>query len=430
MNKEILRLALPSIIGNISVPLLSTVDVALMGSLTTAHLGALGIATTIFNFIYWNFGFLRMGTTGLTAQAYGADNRLEISSVFWRALITALSIGALLVLLSQPIYNVAIQLMNVSAGASQYLQDYFFIRILAAPASIGLYALFGWYFGMQNAIYPVFISILLNMVNIAISLYLVKYQGWGIQGVAWGTVIAQYFGFCLALILLVFKFRPYLFRVDRQNVFQWSALSKFFRINRDIFIRTLCLTFAFAFFYSQSSEGGELILASTTILLQFLSWMAFGIDGFAYASESIVGKYKGAQDSGSVRKAIRYSFYWGGALAASYSLVYWIFGRDLISIFSSDGQLVDYTSDYLIWIVLLPLTAFVCYIWDGIFIGLTATTSMRNAMVFSLTIYLGSYYILSFLTIDLRLWLSLMIFMFVRGLAQTFLYTRSGLELA
>jgi len=324
MNKEILRLAIPNIISNVSVPMLSTVDTILMGHLSGLHLGAVGIGSMIFNFLYWNFGFLRMGTTGLTAQSFGRKDEKEMGVVLGRALLTAVSIGLILILIQQPFWEIGSVLMNVSPDHMNLVEQYFSIRILAAPATLALYSLMGWYFGMQNALYPLWITIFLNLVNIILSALLVLHFGMEVKGVAFGTLIAQYLGVIFAIVLLFHKYPALLKQIVFKAILVKSEFFAFFKLNKDIFIRTLCLSFVFAFFYSQSSKSGELVLASSVILLQFLNWMSYGIDGFAFAAESLTGKYFGSGNDRMLDKTIWHSFYWGGAMGLLFTFIFWL----------------------------------------------------------------------------------------------------------
>ena len=206
-------------------------------------------------------------------------------------------------------------------------------------------------------------------------------------------------------------------------------LKRFLIINRDIFIRTVCLTFAFGFFYSQSSKGGELVLAANIILQQFLNWMSYGVDGFAHASESLVGKYKGAHNNNKVKEAIKYSFFWGGGLALIYGMTYLIFGDYILPLFSNDPEVIEFTSGYILWIAILPLVAFMSYIWDGIYVGLSASRHMRNSMFIALAIYILSYYFLIRIMDSHALWLALFIFLLTRALVQQFYYSKRGLSM-
>lgn len=429
INKEILGLAIPNIISNISIPLLSTVDTILMGYLSASHIGAVGIGAMVFNFIYWNFGFLRMGTTGLTAQAYGGNQEDHIINTLVRASLLAIAIAVFILLFHRPLGALSAYLLNVSDTQYEMVITYFTIRIVAAPATMLIYGFKGWFFGMQNAVYPLIMTVLVNVVNMALSAYLVIYLSWDIAGVAWGTVVAQYVGLLLAIILFLTKYRRLLPKISWTKVLQIEEINEFFRINKDLFLRTVCLTVAFGFFYSQSSKGGELILAANIILQQFLNWMSYGVDGFAHASESLVGKYKGGKDDSMVRETIRYSFFWGGGLALLYGFVYFIFGDSILQLFSNDQAVIDFTSNYLFWIALLPLVAFMSYIWDGIYVGLSASRHMRNSMFISLGIYILSYYFLIQILDTHALWLALFIFLLTRALVQQYYYYNKGLSM-
>ena len=428
MNKEILKLAIPNIISNISVPLLSSVDTALMGQMSVLHIGAVGVGSMIFNFIYWNFGFLRMGTTGITAQGFGQQSDKAIILTLGRALFIAILLAILIMLLQIPFGQFSFYLMNLSATQLPLVETYFYIRIWAAPATLALYALMGWYFGMQNAIYPLILTIVINGVNIICSLVFIKYFGMEVEGVAYGTVIAQYVGLFLAIGLFFYKYRYLLPNLSQKSILKSEELRQFLSINSDIFIRTFCLTFAFGFFYSQSSVGGESLLAVNVILLQFLNWMSYGIDGFAFASESLVGKYVGAKQQPQLNKAIRLSFIWGFVLAGIYSLLYGLFGTPLIHLFSNQLEVITATKPYLFWMVLFPLLSTPCYIWDGVFIGLTASRAMRDSMIISLIIYLGVHYLLKADYGNHGLWLALLIFMMARGGIQWWVFRRRRLE--
>lgn len=429
-DREIFRLAWPNIISNVSVPLLSSVDTALMGYLSAEHLGAVGLGSMIFNFFYWNFGFLRMGTTGMTAQSYGARNKPEITAVFFRALIVSTLIAILIIVFQNPIVDLGVVAMNATDTQADLVKAYVLTRIWAAPATLGLYVLMGWLLGLQNAVIPMLVTIAINLINIALSYYLIIVMGYGIRGVALGTVIAQYFGLILVLILIAVYFKKYLPRLPFSRIVEWSAYKKFFLINRDIFIRTLCLTFAFAFFYSQSSKYGEVLLGVNVVLLQFLNWMSYGIDGFAYAAESLVGKYKGAQDFKILDQTIRRVFLWSSVMAVGYALLYGLGGDLLFRIFTDVDQVIQAAGPYLLWMALLPIVGFASYIWDGVFVGLTASKAMRNSMLLSLLVYLICYYTLEPYYGVNALWTSLAAFLLARGLFQHYLFYRKGYELA
>ncbi len=429
MNREILRLAVPNILSNVSVPLLSTVDTALMGRLSETHIGAVGIGAMIFNFVYWNFGFLRMGTTGLTAQAFGRSDPAEQVLVLGRATWVALVLAVLIIALQWPLGEASIWLMQVDGQQAGLVGDYFYLRVWAAPATLGLYAFMGWFFGMQNAVYPLILTLLINGVNIGLSYLFVQYYGMEVRGVALGTVLAQYTGLVAALMMFFWRYGDLARQLRLKAMFRLKALGGFLRLNADIFLRTLLLTFAFGFFYSQSSAGGELILAANVILLQYLNWMSYGVDGFAFASESLVGKYAGSGDPGRTRFAIRLTFIWGMGLAVLYSMVYGLLGEPLLRVFTDQADVLAAARPFLIWMAIFPLLSTPCYLWDGVFIGLTASKAMRDTMLLAFALFMILYYGLGQGYGNHGLWFSLLFFMVARGVIQQVWYGRKGVGL-
>ena len=425
MNKQILKLAIPNILSNISVPLLSTVDTILMGNLSTLYLGAIGLGAMIFNFIYWNFGFLRMGTTGMTAQGLGRKDSDEISGTLLRALALSFVIALLMLALMNPFYDLMVYLLNVSTDQNPMVYEYFRIRMYAAPATLALYVLFGWFFGMQNAIYPLILTIVINVVNIVFSAIFVLHFDWDIAGVAYGTVIAQYAGVSIALLMILLKYREYVQRMSKAFIFNGSKMLMFLKLNSDIFLRTICLTSVFLFFYSQSSKSGAVILAVNVVLLQFLNWMSYGVDGFAYASESLVGKYFGANDDKKYYSSIKLSLIWGGVMALLYSLVYAIWGTELLGVFSNDPEVIKAAGPYMIWMIILPVMGFASYIWDGIYVGQTASKSMLYSMLISLIFFFALYYGLGGMEKSSHvIWASMTLFLLMRGIIQTYLFLK------
>lgn len=428
IDREILNLAIPNILSNLSVPLLSSVDTVLMGQLSAAHLGAVGIGTMIFNFLYWNFGFLRMGTTGMTAQAFGREDPREVMLTLGRALLLGLCIALVILLLRPWIADLAMDLMQVNLDQRDLVATYFHIRIWAIPATLGLYVILGWYFGLQNAIYPLILTVFLNIINMLLSIYLVQELDWGVAGVAWGTVWAQYTGFSLGLAMLLWRYREYLSWFRFWPLFEIAPFRRFLHVNGDIFLRTLCLTFAYAFFFSQSSARGEEILAINTLLYQFLIWMAYGTDGFAFAAESLVGKYKGAADSSRLDQAIRKSLIWGGGFAVLLATTYILLGPAILNLFTDEEAVVAAAMPYLWWAAPMPLIAFQSFMWDGIFVGLTASRAMRNSMAMALVLFLLAYYLCLPLG-NHGLWLAFAIFYVSRGLIQWGFFRWKGVVL-
>lgn len=428
LNREILRLALPNILSNLTVPLIGSVDVILMGGLSPSHIGAIGVGTMIFNVLYWNFGFLRMGTTGITAQAVGRQDSEAMGLTLFRALASAMIISLLILAFRSQIGQLSVTVMNVDAGQSGLVLAYFSIRLWAIPATLGIYALLGWFLGMQNALYPLFLTVLINSTNMVLSAWLVLKADMGVEGVAWGTVGAQYTGLIAGLGMVALRYR------DKVTVLKWeamrevSAFANFLKINGDIFVRTICLTIAYAFFYSRSAALGQLVLATNTILYQFMIWMAYGIDGFAFAAESLVGKYKGAGNSERLRSVILRSFAWGGGFALLLSGIYAGAGNYLVSLFTSDSSVIEAAQPYLWWVVVLPIVSCASFLWDGVFVGLTASRAMRNSMAVALLLFLAIWWCHPNPG-NPHLWLSFAAFMTARGILQGLLFFRKGVEL-
>lgn len=375
------------------MPLLSTVDIALMGRQEGAiYIGAVALGALIFNFVYWSFAFLRMGTTGLTAQAYGKADKPLMMNVLGRALAFAFVSGCLLLILQIPLERLSFYLLGASTEVETLAQEYFYIRVWAAPATLSLYAFMGWFFGMQNAIYPLILTILINLINILCSLYLVNALGMKSDGVALGTVVAQYVGLFTALGLFWFKYKSYTVYFQRKAILEWQSFKAFMSLNSDIFIRTFCLVFSFAFFDNQSAILGDMTLAVNGVLLQFTFWLSYGVDGFGYAAESLTGKYYGAKEEDNFQKAIKASFIWGMGLAVVYSLIFGIFGEPLLYVFTDQIDIIERAKVYLIWLVIFPIVVAPAYIWDGIYVGITASKAMRTTMIAALTVYLLFFY--------------------------------------
>lgn len=425
MHRQILRLAIPNIVSNISVPLLSTVDTILMGHLSAAHLAALGVAAMIFTFLYGNFNFLRMGTTGISAQAYGSGAERELAYTLFRALFLGVALGLVLLLFKTPLLDAGIYLMNVSPSYEAMVRDYFHIRIFTAPAIFAIYALMGWYFGLQNAWYPLWITLVINLFNLVLSVYFVKVLGMGVAGAACGTLIAQYAGLLFAVMLL-YRYRHLLHGVSWREIFHRKPLLAFLHVNQNIFIRTVALTFSLAFFYAQAAKGGEMLLSVMILLLQFMIWMSFAIDGFANAAESLVGKYYGAGNWPLFAKAVRYSFWWGGALALLFALVYHLFGREIVMLYTDQQPLVRESMRFMPWVALMPILSFGAFIWDGVFIGMTASKSMRDAVVVSTLLFLGLFYLTRGIDYGWSLWISFLLFFLFRTLLQSWMFRRYG----
>ena len=432
MNRRILSLALPNIVTNITVPLLGMVDMAIVGHLSGDHIGAISIGAAIFNLIYWNFGFLRMGTSGFAAQAFGAERWEETVRILIRAAVIALTIALLLILLQYPISLTVPHIFEGSHKVLTLALIYFSVRIWAAPATLGLYAIKGWFIGMQNARIPMWIAIILNCVNIVASLLFVLVLHWDIFGVALGTVIANYTGLALGIVFLRRRIRalpplPPFATLLRQSL-HWDELKVFFKVNTDIFLRTVCLSAVFTFITAASSHISPTILAVDALLLQFFTLFSYVMDGFAYAGESLVGRYIGAQQSRQLKLAVRRLLLWGLILTVAFTALYADCGDWILRIFTDKDDIIKATSDYMGWILAIPVCGFAAFLFDGIFVGATASRTMRNAMFIATAAFFAIYYGLTYFNringtlSDQRwnniLWIAFMVYLSLRGILQ------------
>ena len=443
MNRRILGLALPNIITNITVPLLGMVDMAIVGRLSASHIGAIAIGGQIFNLIYWNFGFLRMGTSGFTAQAYGAKNMDEAVRIVVRALSIAAFVAMLLLVLQRPLSWLSLQIFKSTPEVIKLALVYFFVRIWAAPATLGLYAVKGWFIGMQNSRLPMWIAIFLNCVNIICSLLFVIVFHWGIGGVALGTVIAQYSGLAVGLFFLrreLRKIKPQVTISMRlmpllKESLHWDELRRFFKVNGDIFLRTVCLATVFTFITAASGRISAEVLAIDALLMQFFTLFSYIMDGFAYAGESLVGRYIGARDLRNLKLTVRLLMAWGVLITAIFTVLYAFGGEWGLRIFSDKPEIIEGAKDYLFWILTIPVCGFAAFLFDGIYVGATASRTMLGSMVvatafFFIVYYLGKSLFLGGVEDHGRmwnniLWASFMVYLLLRGLMQALFLKKS-----
>lgn len=427
MNRTILRLAVPNIVTNITVPLLGMVDLAVLGHLESeVYIGAIALGGVIFNFLYWGFGFLRMGTSGFTAQAYGERNLTESSAVLTRAVVVGLTGGLVLILLKSPIEWLSFKLLDGGLEVESLAAEYFSIRILAAPATLILYAVTGWFIGMQNTRSPMVVAIVINLINIALNLWFVMGLGMKSDGVAWATVIAQYAGLFLSLIFLIRfygRLRKYL---KVRAALRMSAFRHFFSVNADILIRTIFLIFVFSFFTSESAAQNDRILAVNTLLMQFLMIFSYFTDGFAYAAEALVGKHIGAKNPQRLKQTIRLLFQWGLGISVPFTVIYGLFGTDILLILTDNMEIINDSRAFFFWVLLLPIAGYPSYLWDGIYIGATASKELRNTMIVaSALVFMPAYFISKIWIGNHGLWLALLLFLIARGAGQWLLSRRA-----
>ena len=426
MNRKILHLAIPNIISNVTIPLLGLVDLALMGHLQSdIFIGAVSLGTVIFNFIYWGFSFLRMSTSGFTAQSFGEKNPQENFNILVRAILISTLISITILLLQMPIEWLSFKAIKGSPEVEALARQYFRIRVWAAPATLGLYVLNGWFLGMQNARDPMITSILANVFNILFSFFFVVFLNLNSAGVALGTVIAQYLGLATGLLLFYRKYRYLVSYWNWKAITNLPALKNFFRVNSDIFIRTFCVIIVFTFFTSKSASINDHILAVNSLLMQFLLFFSFFIDGFAFAGEAMAGKFLGERNKHQFQQLTRNLFIWGIGLAAIFSLLFLLGNQPIFRLLTNQNELLETAQKYMVWIILMPFFTFSSFIWDGIYIGVTASREMRNSMIAStMLIFAPAFYLLHDIMGNHGLWLAMMLFMLARGIFQTALFPK------
>ena len=427
MKRKILALAIPDSVSNITIPLMGMVDLAIVGRLgNDALIGGIAVGGTIFNFLYWNFSFLRMGTSGFTAQAYGARNFDEAARVLVRALSVAVAVALVIWALQLLVVRLAMGVMEGSEAVEQAASRYFLVRVWAAPATLSLYAFTGWFIGMQNSRTPMWISIGINVVNIGCSLAAVRLFGMGIEGVALGTVIAQWSGVALAL-LIIRRYYGRFFRRDtfrRSGVLSWPVMRRFFKVNSDIFLRTLCLVAVFTYFTIASTRMGDTLLAVNTLMLELFTLFSYMMDGFAYAGEALAGRYCGAGNTPMLHRAVRGLLRWGVVVMLFFTLLYAVAGEQILRIFTSSEAILDAARDYAVWAVLVPVCSFLAFILDGIVVGITATWIMRNAMFCATIVFFAVYAVLMTLLGNAGLWIAFLAYLLMRGVVQLALSKR------
>ncbi len=423
MNREILRIALPNIVSNITVPLMGIVSTAIAGHWgadSAATIGALAIGVSIFTFIYWNCSFVRMGTSGLTAQAFGAGNWRECTNMLARALSVSVVMGFAMLALQWPIGEAALWAMN----GSEMTREYFYARIWAVPAGIMLFGFNGWFTGMQNAVIPMFTAVTVNIIHIVCSLWFAFGFDMGIVGIAYASVLAQWSGVALSAVLLVVRYRHLLTSISWREVVDATQLKTFFIINRDIMLRTLCIVAVYTFFTAASARMEDsALLAVNTLLLQLFTLFSYMNDGFAYAAEALTGRFIGARDVLSLRKALRGCIAWGTLVSVVFVGIYLGWWRELVGLFvDGDGEdavrIVELAGRYIIWIIVIPIASAMPFIMDGIMVGATETRVMRNSMFWSTVAYFAIYYGLYPFIGNNALWMAFTLYMFLRGVLQ------------
>ena len=426
-DRQILKIALPAIVTNITVPLLGLVDTAIVGHMGNAtYIGAIAVGSMVFNLVYWVFGFLRMGTSGLTAQAHGRRDQQEIRSLLVRSQTVAMTIALLILLLQVPLRDMMLWLIGPTDDVRPLAVTYYHIVIWGAPAMLGLYGLSGWFIGMQNTRLPMVISISQNVVNIVASLALVYGLGMKVEGVALGTVVAQYAGLLTALVMLARYYRRYA-RITGTVLRDWimvSPMISFLRVNSDIFLRTLCLVTVNLYFTSAGARQGATILAVNALLLQLYLLFSYFMDGFAYAGEALCGRFWGARDNKAFREVMGRLFVWGAGMTVLFTTVYVAGGMPFLRLLTDEETVVQAAREYVWWAWLIPVAGVAAFVWDGIFIGITQTRGMLLSAAVASVVFLAGVVWLMPVMGNHGLWLSMLLYLAVRGIVQSVIYRK------
>ncbi len=400
-------MAVPSILANITIPLVGLVDTAIIGHISdAAAIGGIAIGTMLFDLLYWNFGFLRVGTSGLTAQAFGESGKRkeesekvpkECRKILARSLSISL-IAALLIWAIQWFFVTAVlAIVPCSAEVAEVAKRYFFVRIWAAPATLMLMALRGWFIGMQDTKSPMAIDILVNVVNMGASYYLAVHTPLGITGVAWGTFIAQYSGLVLAVLIMVFKYGiVHIGLRETVEAMQEPETKRMMALNGDLFIRSLCFMVVYVGFTSIASKYGDTELAVSSILMKLFMLFSYFVDGFAYAGEALVGKAFGEAKEVSderleVRGVVRKLFNWSIGVGLIFTVIYAIWGRESIELMTNDAEVLNASLSYIGWLIAMPIVSTLAFMWDGIYVGATAGKEIRNAMIWAAVAFVVAY---------------------------------------
>ena len=376
----------------------------------------------LFNIIYWLFGFLRMGTSGMTSQAFGKRDLKEVTRVLLRAVGGGLFIALCLLLLQYPIRKIAFLLIDATAEVRELATVYFSICVWGAPAVLGLYGFAGWFIGMQNSRFPMFIAITQNIVNIVASLAFVYLLDMKIEGVALGTLIAQYAGLFMALLLWLRYYGRLKIPFHWREILGWTAMHRFFQVNSDIFFRTLCLVAVTTFFTSIGARQGDVVLAVNTLLMQLFTLFSYIMDGFAYAGEAITGRYVGAQNRNGLQRMIQLLFRWGWGLSLSFTILYMIGGQGFLGLLTNDTTVIEAAGTYYYWVLAIPLAGFAAFLWDGILIGATATRLMLYSMLVASGTFFVVYYLFYGIMGNHALWMAFLIYLSLRGIMQWMLW--------
>ena len=408
LNSQILRLAIPSILANITIPLVGIVDTAIVGHIANAtYIGGIAIGTMLFDLLYWNFGFLRVGTSGMTAQAYGRGDGVECARLLTQSVSIAL-IGAVVLWLIQWLFVTAVlAIIPCSIEVAAFAREYFFIRIWAAPATLSLMAFKGWFIGMQDTVSPMITDIVVNVVNMTVSYVLAVYTPLGALGVAYGTLVAQFTGLLLALVICLFKYKTVVQEIVRLlcnkaiKLLGDKEMKRFMSLNANLFVRSLCFMVVYVGFTSLASQYGDVELAVSTIMMKLFMLFSYFVDGFAYAGEALVGKEWGASRSLAssphrLVRIVRLLFAWSLGVGLLFTLLFAVWSEECYLAMTNDMEVLSRLGDYTGWLIAMPIVSTLAFMWDGVYAGATAGKQIRNAMIYAalgfVTCYLATYW--------------------------------------
>lgn len=410
------RLALPILLANVTTPLMGMVDTAIIGHLPDpALIGAVAVGALIFSFLYWGFGFLRMGTTGFAAQAYGSGDRLELSASFWRPALLAFLLGGLLIALQGPVGSLAFALVAPSAGVRHAAEIYFDIRILSAPASLLSYVVIGWFIALQQTRWVLVYGLLTNLLNLGFSLGFVLGLDWGIAGVAWGTVCAEVAALLIIAPVILLKLRRHTLWPGLARLLEPARLLALIRVNADLFVRTLALLITLGVFTTLGARQGDDILAANALLLHLQTLMSYALDAFAHAAETLTGAAWGRRDRRAFLGALEAATLWASFFAIGTAIAYALAGPAILTLFTEHAEILDQAVLYLPWMVVSPLVSVWSFMLDGVFIGTTRSGAMRNSMLLSMLLYLGAAWVLIPAAGNHGLWIAFLLFMLARA---------------
>ena len=407
LNSQILRLAIPSILANITIPLVGVVDTAIVGHIDSATaIGGIAIGTMLFDLLYWNFGFLRVGTSGMTAQAYGRGDRAECAKLLSQSVGIALVGTAVIWLLQWLFVTAVLAIVPCSAEVSAFARKYFFIRIWAAPATLSLMAFKGWFIGMQDTVSPMLTDIVVNVMNMLVSYVLAVYTPFGAMGVAYGTVIAQMTGLLVALLILLIRYKA-IWQIGYEamrrlgykvlKILGGNEMKRFMSLNGNLFVRSLCFMVVYVGFTSLASKYGDVELAVSTIMMKLFMLFSYFVDGFAYAGEALVGKEWGAHKHRmGVGLVVRLLFFWSLGVGVLFTVLFGVWSEECYRAMTNDMVVLTRLADYTGWLVAMPIVSTLAFMWDGVYAGATAGRQIRNAMIYAalgfVLCYLATYW--------------------------------------